>query len=302
MANAADARPKSLSSARPALVMALAILVLSSMDALIKSFGTSLPILQIVWLRYAFGAVITVGVLLVTGPHQITLRSLKSNVVRSVFMVLTALFFFYALTRMPLVETVTLAFTAPIFMIVIARVLLGEAITSRALIAVLLGFCGVLVVVAGDFGSGGALNPLGIAGALSAAVTYATWAVLLRKHASHDSIPVLTFLQTTLAAAILTPTGVLFWSDLSQMQVLTFVAIALLGTFGHIALAWSLKHAEASRLAPIEYTNLVWASLFGLVFFAERPAPMTLAGAVLIIAACLITASPGKPLWPRRRA
>jgi S-adenosylmethionine uptake transporter len=136
---------------------------------------------------------------------------------------------------------------------------------------------------------------------LLAAVAYAFGIVLLRKHSTHDAIPVLVFLQAAIATVVMTPIGVITWTGLDMCAAVAFIAIGLLGTVGHLLMAWGFKHAEASRLAPLEYTNLLWATVFGIVFFSERPALTTIAGAALIIFACLIATRPGWPIFPRRR-
>jgi len=196
---------------------------------------------------------------------------------------------------------VTLSFTAPIFMVLIARAVLGEPVTSRAIFAVGIGFLGVIVVVAGDMGTGGSLAPLGVAAALLAAVAYALGIVLLRKHSAHDTIPVLTLLQAAFATLILTPFGIVGWAGITTSELTRFAAIGLLGTAGHLLIAWGFKHAEAGRLAPLEYTNLLWATIFGILFFSERPSLTTVGGAALIILACVIATRPGWPIFPRRR-
>jgi len=290
-----------LTTARPVLAVALSILVLSAMDAVIKGFGPDSSILQIVWLRYVSGALFVLPVLIATRPHRITLRSFKMNGLRAVIMIVAASTFFYAITRLPLVEAVTLSFTAPIFMIFAARIILGEPITARAIGAVGLGFFGVLVVVAGDMGAERSLTATGIGAALLSAVAYAVGIVLLRKHSSHDSLPVLVFLQAAIASVILFPAGVLAWDGFGTHDLIAYTAIGLFATVGQLLIAWGFKHAEAARLAPIEYTNMLWATVFGIAFFHERPAWTTFAGAVLIILACLIATRPGWPIFPRRR-
>lgn len=272
--------------ARPALVVALSIAVLSSMDALIKSFGPEVAILQLVWLRYAAGAAFGLVVYLATGPHRITRQSLKANGLRAMVMLVAAGSFFYAITRMPLVEAVTLSFTAPIFMVLIARVVLGEPITRRALFAVAIGFAGVMVVVWGDGGGDSRLTLEGTAAALFSALAYAFGIILLRKHSAHDAIPVLVFMQAALSVVIMTPIGIATWAPVAFDDWMKYAVIGFLGTVGHLLMAWGFSRAPAGELAPIEYTNLIWATLFGLVFFHEAPAIATYAGAALIVVAC----------------
>lgn len=294
MVDAARRSAAATTFARPALVVALSIAVLSSMDALIKSFGPQAAILQLLWLRYAAGAVFGLVVYLATGPHRITRRSLSANGLRAMVMLVAAGSFFYAITRMPLVEAVTLSFTAPIFMVLIARLVLGEPITRRALLAVAIGFAGVMIVVWGDGGGDSRLTVEGTVAALFSAVAYAFGIILLRKHSAHDAIPVLVFMQAALSVAIMTPVGILTWAPVAMDDWVKYAVIGLLGTIGHLLMAWGFSRAPAGELAPIEYTNLLWATLFGLVFFHETPAVATYAGAALIVVACFTATRRGR--------
>lgn len=295
--------PQSSASLRPALAVAAAIAVLSGMDAAIKTFGTDVPVVQIVFLRYLFGAVFALPVYLWTGPHRIDRPRLKANGLRAVVMLVAAGTFFYAITRLPLVEAVTLAFTAPIFVVLIARVMLDEPILPRAVVAIAIGLGGVVLVVSGDAGAegGGALTAAGIAAALVSAVAYALGIVLLRKHSATSPIPVLVFLQAAIAAALAAPFGLFVWQPLDAASWLTFALIGLLGTVGHLFMAWGFARAHAGRLAPLEYTGFLWALLFGVVLFGEVPALATYLGAAAIVVASAVATRPGWPIYPRRR-
>lgn len=291
----------SQSTPGPVLAVTAAIALLSLMDATIKSLGPAVPILQIVFLRYLFGAAFALPVYLATGPHRLTRQGLRDNLLRTVVMLVAAGLFFYSITRMPLVEVVTLAFTAPIFMVFLAKPILGEPIEMRALAAVALGLVGVVAVVWGDAGGGGSLTVGGTAAILGSAAVYALGVVLLRKHAIDAKPPALVFMQQVMGVALMAPFVWFFWQDVSAADWLRYVAIGLLATGGSLLMAWGFGRASAARLAPIEYTNLIWATLFAYVWFDETPGTTTWIGAVAIIGACLLASRPGWPIFPRRR-
>ncbi len=210
-------------------------------------------------------------------------------------MILTASCFFFALSRLPLLEAITLAFTAPIWILVIARVLLGEPFTARASSAVGLGFAGVLVVyLFSETDGSGARDMLGIAAALSAAFTLALSLVLVRQRAAHDPVPVMVFLQTVAAFAIATPIGMAAWTGIPANLWIVFAIIGVFGTLGHLLLSSSFARARASDIAPAEYTAFIWAILFGALFFDEWPGPQHIVAAGLIALGCAV-ASRAKP-------
>lgn len=282
-------------SLRPILYVTAAIAILSAMDAGIKALGGAMPVPQIVLFRLVLGAAVALPILFLTvRPILVTRKSLKANGLRAVIMYITGLLFFFALTRLPLAEAITFVFTAPFFMAIAARVMLGEPIAQRSMIAILLGFVGMLVVVSGEIGSGwDRLDPLGVAAALSAAVFYALAIVLLRKHSADDPVPVLVTFQTCIGVIVALPLGLAAWEPVDVELWPLLVAIGIGGTIGHLLLASGFKLAPAARLAPIEYTGFLWAALLGYFFFDEIPAMQTYAGAAIIVVAALIVARQG---------
>lgn len=288
---------------RPALVVALAIALLSVMDAMVKGFGTAIPVVQIVFLRYLAGSIAALPVFLATRPHVITRERIRANGLRAAIMLVAAGCFFYAVTRLPLVEAVALAFTAPLFMVLVARLVLQEPIRSQAVAGVALGLLGVLLVLGGD-GSGDTpkvLTPDGIAAALVSALAYAFGIVLLRKHSASTPIVLMVSLQAFIATAIMLPVALLAWQPVGTGELARFAVIGCLGTSGHLLMAWGFARAEAGRLAPIEYTNFIWAVAIGYLVFSEEPALATYLGAGAIMLACAVATRKGWPVYPRRR-
>jgi drug/metabolite transporter (DMT)-like permease len=288
---------------RPVFAVALAIAVLSAMDAAIKTLGPHVPVTQIVFLRYLAGAVFALPVFLFTGPHRVTRKTIETNGLRAVVMLVAAWTFFYAITRLPLVEAVTLAFTAPLFVVVLARPLLSEPIQPRALVAVGIGLAGVAIVVSADASAEGrgVLTTAGVVAALVSAVTYALGIVLLRKHSASTPIPVMVFSQAVIAALLAAPFAIAIWQPISVGVLAAFLLVGFLGTAGHLFMAWGFSRANAGSLAPLEYTGFLWALLFGLVLFGETPAPATYLGALAIIIGCWVGTRRGWPVYPRRR-
>ncbi|MFK8032543.1 MAG: DMT family transporter [Hyphomicrobiales bacterium] len=293
----------------PLAVMAFGIFALSIMDALVKIASADMQTWQIVVLRYGFGAISALAYYLyqnrqatiVAGSRPLLSRqTLKTSLLRAIFVVLTAGCFFFALGNLPLAQAVTIVFSAPLFMVLFSRILLGEPISSTALLAIGLGFSGVLVIFGGEIFQplSGTLLPM--LSALMASIFYSLAIVLSRKHSAHTKPEEMVLLQTVFALLFALPLGLLpfaqtSWTTPDAGGWLLFCAIGILGTFGHVLMIWALARETASRLAPIEYTNLIWAVLLGAFLFSEWPDWRTLIGAVLVVLGCVL-AGRSKPL------
>ena len=267
-----------------------AIGVLTVMDGIVKHVSTELATPQIVFLRYMSGAICAAIVFRIAGTVRPSTAAVRAHALRSLAVALTATSFFYALATLQLAVAMALGFTAPIFIALFAALTLGERPGRATWVAIAIGFAGVLVVLSGELSEAGRTTWLGVAAALFSAVAYAVVMVMLKNRAALDPVPTIVLLQNVLAGLFMTPAGLWAWSPLSLTAALWLALIGVLGTVGHLAMAWAYGRAEASRLGVLEYTAFVWAALIGVVFFAEIPSLSTVAGACLIIAGALLVA------------
>lgn len=274
----------------PFLVAGLGILLLSVMDAMIKSVATAHPTTQIVFMRYACGMPWALAFLLWTRPPAPSAEMLRAHVLRGLLVTITAFLFFYALATLPLAEAITLSFLSPLFLAVLASLILKEPIQKPVLIAIAVGFIGMGVIVAGKVGGGefDLVRVLGIAAATSSALAYAANLVLLRKRAQTDPFGLIILFQNLFPLLIITPFAWAVWEVPETRSWIMFLGIGAFGLAGHLCMAWAFKHANAGPLGVLEYTALVWSAGLGYLFFAEVPAWTTWAGAGLIVAACLM--------------
>ena len=133
---------------------AAAIGVLSAMDAVIKAMAARYPVFEVAFLRFAFGLVLASGTLVLARPGWPSRETVIANGGRALIAVVTATTFFFALSRLPLAETLVLTFLSPMFVALFAVLLLGERPDRRIFMALAAGFTGVLVVVSDQFGAG----------------------------------------------------------------------------------------------------------------------------------------------------
>ena len=243
----------------PALRATAGIAVLSGMDAVIKGMAAHYPVLQVAFLRFVFGTLVAAGVVAVLRPGWPSRETTIANGLRSVIAVLTATAFFYALSELPLAETLVLSFLAPMFVALFGLVLLREPVGGR------------------------------VAAALASAVLYAFSLVLLRQRALRDRYAHIVIFQNVGPMLLISPFGLAAWQTPSLPHFGWFLAIGALGVLGHILMATAFAKAAAARLASLEYTALIWAALIGYAVFDEVPTLATLVGGALIVGAALIT-------------
>lgn len=279
---------------RSVLEAIVGIALLSAMDALIKALVGHVPVVEIAFCRYAVGSVIMVLVAAAARPGLPSAETLRANGLRAVLVVITALSFFYALGQLPLAETLVLSFISPAVTAALAALVLGERIARPVVAALLAGFAGVLVIVLfglGDHAATGSGHVLfGVAAVLVSAVGYSASNVLLRARAQRDPVVTIVLIQNLAPAAMLAAPAAWFWVAPAGGDLAPIGFVGLLGVAGHLVLARAYAGAEATRLAPLDYTALVWAVLFGLVAFGEVPGPAVGAGAVLILGSAWLVA------------
>ena len=172
------------------------------------------------------------------------------------------------------------------------RILLKEKIERRAIVASLLGLAGVLVIFAGqaeaDLGPEAILGSLAV---LASACLYAYNIILMRRQAQVARPVEVAFFISGITALTLA-LGAPVLAEVPAAEHWPWILLGALLAFGSLLLlARAYARAEAQHLAPVEYTSFIWASLLGWFVFGEKVGPFTLAGAALIICACLIAAS-----------
>jgi drug/metabolite transporter (DMT)-like permease len=271
----------------------LAVGLLSAMDAAIKGLSSSFSTPQIALLRYVSGSLAIIAVIAVARPPRPTLNTIFANIWRAVLGVITALTFFFALGRLPLAETLALALLSPCCTVVFGALLLGEKVGRPVIVALIIGLVGMLTIVAPKFGGGTASVAAleGAAAVMVSTLTYSLSLILLRSRATRDHPMTIVAVQNIGSVAILGALApfapVELWRPLAGADILHFAALGVLGIAGHLLIVRAYSLAPAARMAPSDYTALIYASVFGYLFFAETPALTTVIGALLIIASSL---------------
>lgn len=271
--------------------MAVAVSCLAVLDAGVKALTEGYPVPQIAFLRYVVGLIFAVGVATrsAQGLGGLATRRPGGHLIRSICNLGAMLLFYYAIARMALADVVAIAFAAPIFTTVFSVLLLKERVAVRRWAAVAIGFAGVLVMVQ----PGGGVWGVGAALALTSAVLYALTLISSRQLSLTESSHTILFYYSIVC---LLATGAVLpwqWRTPEPEDIWLFLLVGVTGTLGQFFMNQAFRFGEASMLAPLDYTALIWAAALGYVFWAEVPSPAVLAGVALVVVSTMLVRGRG---------
>jgi drug/metabolite transporter (DMT)-like permease len=266
--------------------MLATMLCFITLDAVMKHLLQSYSLVQVTWARFFFATIIAAIACGKSLPKAVRTNAPGIQVTRSVLLMLTTAMFNAGVRLIPLATATSIMFISPILVTVLSIPILGEQVGWRRWAGVLTGFLGALIIVH-PWTSG--VNALGIGAIflLIAAFLNANYQIMTRKVRVYDG-PMTSLLYTAVAGAVVTSLIVpWFWTSPTGSDWAFFIASGFAGGIGHLCLIQAFRAAPASVVAPFSYSSLIWAALFGWVFFAEWPPLWTWIGAGLIIASGL---------------
>jgi drug/metabolite transporter (DMT)-like permease len=284
-------QPASSSRHRPVLGVALklaSVVLIAAMTVCVKVLGQEIPIGQTIFVRGLISIAVLALIAQQTGAlHLLKTSNWRSHALRSISGTASMFCLFAAITMIPLADVTAIAFTSPMFVTVLAMLFLGERIHRFRWTALSIGFLGVIIMIGPHvtFAEG---TSLGALTALGAAMFSAIAMTSLRRMSGGEHAITITFYfsLTFMTGAALT--AIQGWPMPTLTQWFFIVLAGLLGVFGQLLLSYSYRYAEASTIAPLDYTSLIWAVLLGYAFFDEIPSLSVWIGAPLVIGAGLI--------------
>ena len=271
---------------RGALWMTLASGAFSVMTALIRPAAEEVHPFEIVFFRNLFGLVLLSPLIFRQGLGALRTTKLKLHLMRAACFLGAMLCWFSAIPHVTLVDAISLNFTAPIFITILAALVLHEQVRARRWTAVAFGFAGALVILRPGFQEFNFWLIL----VLGDATIWSIAAIVIRILTRTDSPTTIVahmFMWVTPASFIL---ALFVWHTPSWETLLVLFALSLASTIGHISMTRAFHAAEASVLVPFDYTRLVFGGLIGFLAFGEIPDKWTLAGAAVIIGSALYIA------------
>ncbi len=254
--------------------------MLPVMDGFAKYLSADLPILQITWARYFFTVFFILPIMFFFFNKQLVWTDKpKLQCVRGLILLCANVCFFYSISVISLAKALTLAFIAPLIVTALSPFLLGEKVGVRRWTAVIIGFIGSLVVIRPGFVE---LNLASLA-ALSTGVMYGFYLIITRKLSTSDN-PLLTLLLTGVVGAVIISCVMPFvWVQPTANQWSMMAGIGVFACIGHLFLILSLKYADASKLAPFSYFEIITNIIIGYYFFDNFPDNWTFLGLFIII-------------------
>ena len=265
---------------RAIILNASAWMIVPIMDAFAKHLSLSMDVFQITWARYFFTVVFTLTLMLLFYRETLVWsKRPKLQLVRGIILAFSTLCFFYSISVISLPKALTLAFVAPITCTALSPFFLSEKVGIRRWSAVLVGFLGTLIVIRPGFIE---VN-LATLAALACGVCYGFYLVITRKLSTSDN-SLLTLLFTGVVGLILFS---LFmpsvWTNPTLNQWIMMAIIGLVASVAHLFIILSLKYADASKLAPLGYTEIITNIIISYYVFNELPNNWTYLGLFIIV-------------------
>ncbi len=255
-------------------------MILPFMDTIAKYLSSELSFFQITWARYFFTVFWTLPFMFFFFRKNLRWsENPKLQILRGLTLFSANICFFYSISVISMAKALTLAFVAPLVTTAISPFFLNEKVGLRRWIAVLVGFIGSLVVIRPGFLE---FNLASIA-ALATGCFYGVYVVITRKLHSTDN-PLLTLLLTGVVGAIIASFLVpVVWVNPTLIQWSWLALMGIFACLGHILLILSLRHADASKLAPFGYFEIITNIILGYYVFRDFPDLWTFLGLFIII-------------------
>jgi len=250
------------------------------MDTIAKYLSSELSFFQITWARYFFTVLFTLPFMFFFFRKNLTWTTQpKLQIFRGLTLLFANILFFYSISIISMAKALTLAFVAPLITTALSPIFLGEKVGVRRWSAVIIGFVGSLIVIQPGFIE---FNLASIS-ALGTGFFYGIYLVITRKLHSSDS-PLLTLLLTGVVGAVLASFFVpVVWINPTFNQWSLLALMGIFACLGHLFLILSLKYADASKLAPFGYFEIVTNIILGYYFFSDFPDFWMWIGLLIII-------------------
>ena len=264
------------------LWMAAGGFLFSILNTIVRSIAMQMDPFEVQFLRYLFGLIVMLPWVFKAGPRNYWPTDVKGQFWRGGVHTVGMVLWFIALPKIPLADMTAISFTGPIFIMIGASWFLGEPMRRDRWIAALIGFTGVVVVVAPKMsGAGGGYHLVMLASAPLFAASFLITKALTR----YEKATVIVFWQALTVSLFSLPLALLHWQNPSLWQWVGFFIAGILGSVGHYCWTRAFHAADISSTQSLRFLDLVWTSALGWLIFSDIPSQSTWIGAVVILAA-----------------
>lgn len=262
-------------------------------DAIVKLLGETVPLMEILTIRFAIQAVILSALVAATGrPWRMSRRVFRLAFLRALLHIAGIAAVFVSLRYLPIAEAIAIAYVMPFLMLLLGHYVLNEEIGARRAWVCAVGFLGTLMVVQPTFADVGwpAFLPLLVA------VIFALFMLITRQIARETDPVSLQAVNGVMATGVLVPASLLLQTQdvahthyigLDGREIALLVAIGITGTVAHLLMTWSLRYAPSATLAPMQYLEIPVATVYGWLIFSDLPNGLAAVGICVTIAAGL---------------
>ena len=259
--------------------MLLSGIMFIGVTGVVRYLGGEMHPIQAAFIRYAFGIVLVIPVMLRVGLYELLSARIRLHASRGLVHGIGVMLWFYAMSRLPIAEVTALGFTTPIFTAAGAMLILGEQAKNYRVAGIALGFIGALIVLR----PGLRIIDFGAVAMLIAAPLFACSLLMAKVATKTESSSVIVALLSVFCTLTLLPLALVYWRTPTMEEWLLLLLAAVFATAGHYFLTRAFQSAELSALQPFSFLQLVWATLLGLVVFSEQPDLWLWLGAGVIV-------------------
>lgn len=285
MIKLAKAFNKLPNNTKGALILLVAAAGFSVMAMLVKLAGQRLHVTQIIFIRQLVITLIMLPKISQGFPQSLHTSHLHLHLLRISVALVAMLAGFTAVIHMPIADATAIGFAKSFFVTIFAIIILRETVGPRRWMATILGFAGVLIMLqpAGD-----SFTIYGLY-ALASAIAAGMVMVIIRLLSRTEAPATILIFQAVGVGLILAIPAYLYWQTPTITEWILMLLIGVTGYLSQLSNIYAYKFGEASLLAPLEYTRLIYATIIGIVVFGNFPATMTIVGAVIVVAASAYT-------------
>ncbi|PPR42547.1 MAG: Riboflavin transporter [Alphaproteobacteria bacterium MarineAlpha5_Bin11] len=259
--------------------MIVGMFCLSVNDVNVKWLSQKYPVWELVFFRAISGMIISLGLVMKFGTKTLKTQKPIAHIIRAISAVGCVVFYFFGLKFLMLSENNALAHSGPIIATVLAVPFLGEKLGIRRLLAVLLGFIGVLVIVQPGTDVFKIYSLLPIISAIFMAFSYLSLRFIMK---TDSSISIIFYYSL----ALLITTIIFFPSDFefpTYINLIPLFSLGVMGSLGHYFMSQAAKRADTAVITPFEYSAFLWVIILGYFFLGEIPNKTVILGGVLIV-------------------
>lgn len=263
-----------------ALWMVAGGLLFVAVAVLVRHLGSDLPAVEAAFIRYVFGLIILIPVIMRMQWRRVRGRNLQLYAWRGLAHGAAVMLWFFAMARIPISEVTAIGYTTPIFTVVGAVLIFGERIRMRRIVAILIGFVGILIILRPGFEA----IEIGSLAQLVAAPCFAISFLFAKKLTNTENSSDTLVMLSVFCTLALLPGALYLWESPSATDLAWLALVAVFATAGHYAITKSIANAPLTVTQPFSFLQLVWAIIFGFLLFDEVPDLWVCIGAAIIVA------------------